>query len=135
VPKGIKITATAPDYWPKLISAGIALLGFVVLVQGILWINRKRPQPDGNKVTENGQKQKTAFLKTTAAMVGLLAYCWLIVPLGIVAPSMIALPGFAVIYGERRLTVLVPLALLLPMALYFFFTRVANIPMPLGIFA
>ena len=134
VPGGIKIPATAPDYWPKLLSAGIALLGLAVLAQGILQIKRDRMQPTEKEVAENGQIQKPAFSMTATAMVGLLAYYWLIIPLGIVAPSMLALPGFAVIYGERRVKVLAPLALLLPVALYFFFTKVANIPMPLGIF-
>jgi hypothetical protein len=134
VPGGIKISATAPDYWPKLVSAAIALLGLAVLAQGILGIKRDPAPSAGKEVTENGQNKKPGFLKTAAAILGLLAYYWLVIPMGIVAASMLALPGFAVIYGERRVKVLVPLALLLPMALYFFFTRVANIPMPLGIF-
>jgi putative tricarboxylic transport membrane protein len=134
VPGGIKISATAPDYWPKLISAAIALLGLAVLAQGIIGIKQNPTPPPGKEAAGNGENKNSGFFKTATAIIGLLAYYWLVIPLGIVAASMLALPGFAVIYGERRVKVLVPLALLLPMALYFFFTRVANIPMPLGIF-
>ncbi len=135
VPRSIKIAATAPDYWPKLVSSAIALLGVAVLTQGILKIKSARLQPATDGSDEGGPQGKSAFFKTTAAVLGLLAYYWLVVPLGIVAASMLALPGFAVIYGERRIKVLIPLSLLLPVALYFFFTKIANIPMPLGIFA
>ena len=38
------------------------------------------------------------------------------------------------LHGERRLAVLVPVSIGLPIALYLFFLKVANTPMPLGIF-
>lgn len=135
VPKGIRIAATAPDYWPKLISAVMVLLGLVLLSQGIRQILRDRRSHAGGKTAADAPIRRSAFFRTAAALAGLPLYYLLVEPLGIVLSSMLALPFFAVIYGERRLKVLIPLALLLPAALYVFFTKVANIPMPLGIFA
>jgi hypothetical protein len=135
VPNGIRIAATAPDYWPKLISAVTVLLGLVLLSQGIRQILRDRHSHAGGKSAADARIRRVGFFRTAAALAGLLLYYLLVEPLGIVLSSMLALPFFAVIYGERRLKVLIPLALLLPAALYVFFTKVANIPMPLGIFA
>ena len=135
VPKGIRIAATAPDYWPKLISAAIVLLGLVILFQGIRQIIRDGNAHAGRPSAADAPIRQAAFFRTAAALAGLLLYYLLVEPLGIVLSSMLALPIFAVIYGERRLKVLIPLALLLPAALYVFFTKLANIPMPLGIFA
>ena len=67
-------------------------------------------------------------------MVGLIVYYGLVLPLGIVISSMLALSGFALIYGERRLKIILPLSVLLPVGLYYFFVKIANIPMPLGLF-
>lgn len=128
VPASVKLAALSPDFWPRIIAAGIVLLGMLVAGQGIMGIRRR----GGSGSAE--WFDKAEILRIAAAGFGLLVYYAALEPLGIVAASVLALPAFSLLYGERRIKVLVPLGVLLPVALYFFFTRVANIPMPLGVF-
>jgi hypothetical protein len=48
---------------------------------------------------------------------------------------MLALVGNLLLAGERRATIIIPVAALLPVVLYLFFYKIANIPIPLGIAA
>ena len=54
--------------------------------------------------------------------------------LGIVATSAVAILLMTTLSGYRNWKVIIPVAALLPVGLYYFFLKVAHIPMPLGIF-
>ncbi len=133
VPKNIKIAALSPDFWPRIVTAGMVLLGAAVSVSGVFH-QRRHGVATVAPSDDEKRARRMAAAKIIAAMVLLLAYYALVPLLGMVVASMLALPAFAAMYGERRWTILAPLAVLLPVAMYFFFTRVAGIPMPLGLF-
>ncbi len=47
---------------------------------------------------------------------------------------MVAVVVFTALHGETRIQYYVPVAILGPVALYYFFLKVALVPMPLGVF-
>ncbi len=134
VPSSIKVAALAPDFWPRIVTVGIIVLGAVLTAGGVVRFRRHGASAATPPDAEEVRARRVAAAKITAAMALLLAYYALVPWLGIVVASIVALPAFAALYGERRWTVLVPLSVALPVAMYYFFTRVASIPMPLGIF-
>jgi hypothetical protein len=135
VPKSIKVAALSPDFWPRVIAAGLAVMGAVLMLQGLIrWIRERHRAKPKRESREQVKGKRSSFARTAGIMAGLVVYYGLVQPLGIVVSSMLALSGFALIYGERRLKILFPLTVLLPIGLYYFFVKVANIPMPLGLF-
>ena len=68
------------------------------------------------------------------AVINFFVYYLLIDWLGMVLASVIAVIVFVLMCGERRYKIMLPVAMILPVGLYYFFLKVASIPMPLGIF-
>ena len=136
VPKSIKVAALSPDFWPKIIAAGLAFMGLVLIAQGIIRIMRERVEtmPEISSDETSIPNHGSVYLRTLGVMIGLLIYYALVGPLGIVVSSILAIVAFALLYGEQRFKILIPIAILLPIGLYYFFVKVANIPMPLGLF-
>jgi uncharacterized membrane protein YidH (DUF202 family) len=136
VPNSIKVAALSPDFWPKIIAVGLAIMGLILIVQGAIRLVRQRTAAEGRKPRKaaSATGRRSVFLRTVGIMFGLLVYYQLVEPLGIVVSSMLAIVAFALLYGERRFKMLIPIAVLLPIGLYYFFVKVANIPMPLGFF-
>ena len=61
-------------------------------------------------------------------------YQALLEPLGFVAASMLAIIVLTVLGGERRAYVVLPVAILVPLGLYWFFTVAASVQIPMGYF-
>ena len=137
LPKSNKILALSPDFWMKIIVWSTLVLGLVILYRGIVHA-RREPGPDELAAIEEELRHYhplgRAISRAATAVVGLIVYFFLIDWIGIVAASVMAIIGFVLLCGERRWKIFLPLATLLPVALYYFFLKVASIPMPLGIF-
>jgi putative tricarboxylic transport membrane protein len=137
VPKSNKVMALSPDFWIKIIIWSTLALGIGILVRGV---KRARSEIDADELAEIEERAKhrhpprRALMLLVIAVAGLFAYYAAIDWLGMVLASIVALAGFVLLCGERRFLVLAPLAVLLPVSLYYFFLKVAGIPMPLGIF-
>lgn len=135
VPGSIKVAALSPDFWPEIIAIGLAVMGLILTIQGLARFFGERAVKKRKAENETAIiKTRTTFLRPAGIGLGLLVYYALVEPLGIIVSSILALLGFALTYGERRWKVLIPVAVLMPTGLYYFFVRVANIPMPLGLF-
>ena len=73
-------------------------------------------------------------LKVLSAIVLLFLYYQTVVWIGILYASILFLLIFSVLYGERRFKITLPLAVALSLTIYLFFTKIAQIPLPTGIF-
>jgi hypothetical protein len=135
VPKNIKILALSPAFWPRITTAVIVLLGLSLLIGGI--IKKKTgtslPLPDRSVLDTVQAKSVASYKRPILIMVALLVYLLIIEFLGITMASMIGFLLFTAIFGEKRLKILFPITILLPVCLYYFFVKVANIPLPIGI--
>ena len=123
-PENVKHAALAPNFWPKIIAAVIAAMGL------LLAINPGRAtegESDGGAWTQR--------LPGLAVSLGsLFAFYFLIPSLGMVAAGAALAFGLMVFAGERRWRLAIAVALGIPILLYVFFTHVASIRIPLGVF-
>ena len=137
LPKSNKVLALSPDFWMKIIVWSTLVLGLYILYRGILHA-RREPHADEVAAVEEDLRHYhppgRAVFRAAIAVAGLMVYFFLIQWIGIVASSVLVIIGFVLLCGERRWKIFLPLAALLPIALYYFFLKVASIPMPLGIF-
>ena len=125
-PDNVKHTALAPNFWPKIIAAVIALMGLLLAVK-----------PGGNIGSETGSEDDpwAQRLPGLAVSLGsLFAFYFLIPSLGMVAPGAALVLGLMLFAGERRWWLAVAVSFGIPILLYVFFTFVAGIPIPLGVF-
>ena len=137
VPKTNKILALSPDFWMKIIVWSAVVLGIFILYTGIVRARRGLKSDEIAAIKEDLSHHHPlgqAFLRAATAATGLMVYFFLIDWLGIMLSSFIAIMCFVLLCGERRLKIALPVAAVTPVALYYFFLKVASIPMPLGIF-
>lgn len=143
MPGDIDIRALAPNFWPLIIMVSLALAGAVLIVQGLMKGRlglgaRQEPEAfgDSEELADVGENLPLGaqLAKVGAAVMVLFVYYAVIQLIGIVAASVAAVVVFMLLGGERRLKIVVPIALILPSVLYYFFTYIAKVPMPLGLF-
>ena len=131
LPGGIDIAALSPSFWPKLVLIGLAIAGVIILFQGFF--------PSANQSAEDEIGEFTlpwpvVVLKLVISVTVLFSYYFAIEQFGIVVSSIATLVALMLLGGEKRMTVLLPVAIVLPVLLYYFFTYVANVPLPMGMF-
>lgn len=130
LPGGIDIAALSPDFWPQMVMIGMGLAGAIVLFQGLF--------PAAGATNSDSDNESLSFgiatLKLVTAILSVFVYYFAITYVGIVVSSCVVLLGLMMLGGERRYAILLPTAIILPVLLYYFFTYVANVPLPLGMF-
>ncbi|MEM9061006.1 MAG: tripartite tricarboxylate transporter TctB family protein [Pseudomonadota bacterium] len=125
-PRKVKYAALSPSYYPRLIGIALILLGAVVALRDVF-------SPAG---TEQDPARHPRALQRTAIFFGLLAVYGLAVSAsGFILPSIIALAAALLLAGERRIWLISVISLVLPFGLYFFFLKIASIPIPAGLLA
>ena len=123
-PENVKHAALAPNFWPKIIAAVIAAMGLLLAIN-----------PGRATESESDGGAWTQRLPGLAVSLGsLFAFYFLIPSLGMVATGAALAFGLMVFAGERRWRLAIAVALGIPILLYVFFTYVASIPIPLGVF-
>jgi len=139
VPLSVQMTGVSPIFWPEVVSWSLVGLGLILAGSSFLQLLRAGSQ--GVRIVEGGGESgavpkiaPVAIVKTFLTIGAMAGYYFLVDYLGMLSSSMLALFAFTLIYGEYRLKLTVPLSILVPLILYFFFVKVANIPMPQGLF-
>jgi putative tricarboxylic transport membrane protein len=126
VPGNLPMAAMSPAFWPSVVAWLAIGLGLILAVKALLSI-AAAPEPAGSN-------PPTPIWRSMLAIALMFAYYAAIKALGIVLASVLALAALAWLFGERRRGVLLLTALLLPIGLYYFFTKIASIPLPMGAF-
>ncbi len=130
-PGYVEQAALAPDFWINIIVWGLLALGVFILVQG--YRTRKRDDDEAPEADDQLPFPRNV-VSVLSVIVFLFIYQQSIDSLGIVATSMVVILLMTTLSGYRNWKVIIPVAALLPLGLYYFFLKVAHIPMPLGIF-
>ncbi len=129
VPSEIEISALSPAFWPQVVMIGMIMAGLVVFFQGVF------PKVEGD--TEFSEPALTSAViigKLCFAVAVMFAYYYAITQIGIVLSSLVVLLLLMMLGGERKPILLISISITLPVLLYYFFTHVANVPLPLGMF-
>lgn len=132
-PGAIQTRALAPAFWPRIIIIALAGLSLLVAAQGMVRARQLRASGD-DTAPPSAKFDPVGEGKSLLAIVLLFAFDAVLDWGGIVVPSMVAIAVFTLFYGERRPYLIIPVAIGIPLVLYFFFLKVAQVPMPLGVF-
>ena len=121
----------APDFWIKIIVWGLLAVGVF-----ILWHGYRASKRDDDEAPEADDQLPFPrnVISVLLVIVFLFVYQQSIEYLGVIATSIVAILLMTTFSGYRNWKAIIPVAALLPVGLYYFFLKVAHIPMPLGIF-
>jgi len=131
-PGAIQNETLAPAFWPRIIIVALAGLSLLVALQGAARLRQLRA--GGPEAEPPATIDLLSEGKALLAILLLFAFERVLYWGGIVVPSMLAIAVFTLFYGERRPHLIIPVAIGIPVVLYFFFLKVALVPMPLGVF-
>ncbi|MBN2569276.1 MAG: tripartite tricarboxylate transporter TctB family protein [Deltaproteobacteria bacterium] len=140
VPSSIKIPVMSPAFFPKTVSVLIIILSLILLIQSII-LARTHTQKqalddrgdDNECEADRLIVRKVKIAKIGGAVMLLFLYYGTVMVFGMLPASIVFLLAFSLLYGERRFKITIPLAVMLPVLLYLFFTMVTKIPLPKGI--
>lgn len=121
VPKSFIGTANSPAFLPKLVCILLAILSVVYLVNSVIAFRRE-------------SRQGRALASDWAIAAGMIAICMIyvgaILIFGMTIASALCIAGTIYFFGERRYGLIVGIAALLPVMLWYFFVKVAHILLP-----
>ena len=123
-PRKVKYVALSPSYYPRLIGIALILLGALIAVRAVL-----RPIAEGPEEPRHPR----SLQRTVAFFVLLAIYGLAVSTSGFILPSIIALIAALLLAGENRAWLIALISLALPFGLYFFFLKVARVPIPTGV--
>jgi len=127
-PKKVKFAALSPSYYPRIVAIVLLILGVSITIRSIL-ANRLNAHVNQAPVDQHPD----AMLRTVGIFVILVFYAATAGWLGFILSSFFALLSAFRLAGEKRWPLAISLAIGLPVALYFFFLKVAGIPIPTGL--
>ena len=113
-------------FWPKLVAAGIILLGVIITVTAIKSVRSKKTAPE--KKTSLAQ-----YLNVLEVVALLFAYYFGFQIIGYTIPTFLLIAGTALILGYRNWKALIPTAAIVSVCLYLAFTYLFGINFP-GVF-
>ncbi len=123
VPSSIEIASTRPDFWPRILCGILMALSLSLAAKSFF----------GTRRPDSPQPCRAAFSpRHLGIMLLLFVYYLAMEPLGIILSSALAFVALARIYDHKTSLTVAATAVALPCVLYFFFSRVMGIPLPMG---
>jgi hypothetical protein len=132
-PRKVKFAALSPSYYPRIVAICLAVLGLAVTIRSLSWRSDFRTEATG--LSDKAGKHPNAFVRIAMFFAIMLFFAIAIKPLGFLITSAIAMLASMILAGERRPALIATLSIALPLLLYFFFLKVAGIPIPTGVLA
>ncbi len=134
-PGRVNITVIAPYFWPSICGLVLMALGVAITVRAWWYEGQK----DQGKMTKINNSQdiilpiREGLPRIGGASAIIIFYYLMIGILGMPLASGLAFLTLSLLAGERRFLLIASVALMLPVVLFVFFSRIANVPIPLGI--
>jgi putative tricarboxylic transport membrane protein len=124
-PRKVKYIAMSPSFYPRLVAIALLLFGLAISVRAYF---------QGYATSEADPSwRQDAWLRVGLVFIFLTAMALLLGLLGFIISSAIAIATLCYLAGERRPYLIALLAIITPLALYYFFVKVALIPIPAGL--
>jgi len=120
----VNVLALRPDFWPRVISICLIVLGLIQIAYAIF---RRYPHEQAHWYN---RKQMIDSILMALLYIGYLVG---IPYLGILMTSILSLCICMIMFGERRIHYLILFSVLLPLGMHLFLTKVANVLIPQGI--
>jgi len=134
IPSGMRSPVMSPAFWPTIISWFLFAVSSILFIRAALaW---RRGQIVSHKSADiEGEEERSGtpgLVRALAVITLLFVYYWLILKIGMVPASMAAMLVAGLITARPKLWLLIIATPVLPMLLYLFFYRIANVPIPGG---
>lgn len=127
-----QMLAMSPSFWPKLLSSLIVFLGVVMLVSGFLLKEEKTCRPSSVKSKEILKNLFGKNHRGTLAFSFLPLYYISMMYFGVVVPSALAFFVYALLHTTRNSASSFLWGCLVVLCVTVFFTKGANVLIPLG---
>ncbi len=129
---------------PQVISMGTLVCCIIALVLRIVAVIREEKKARAEKtsvekeesISETAQpqkKEKAAALKQAGTMIAAVLYVALLEPLGFVLSTLLVLLGLPAALGYRKWYIIIPVAVILSVGLFFLFEKVFYVRLPVGL--
>lgn len=131
-PPSVKYRALSPSFWPYIVCSGIGVIGLLLVVYELAATLKARGAGASPEALP-AERPTWIILRPFIVMALLLAIYLTLEFLGFVLTTTLGLVALMLLAGERRLLIVLPVALLLPLALHLFFVKAAQRPIPGGV--
>ena len=122
-PGNVELAILSPSYYPKIISYILILIGLGIFIKNF---------PNGF-FEESEKIEKKYLFRILIIFITILTIVFFLPTFGIPLTSGIALLFLLMLGGERRPIIIFLVSTLVPLLIYLFFTKVAQIPIPNGL--
>jgi hypothetical protein len=126
-PSNVRIAVLSPTIWPKIISAGLVLIGGLLVLRA--FVAGRGDVAPAEETSEGGWRP---WMRIGAVGLLMAAYFYSLPMLGMPLAGIIALLAYALLVRAGRPITTVLTAILLPLMIYGFFSHVAGVPIPQG---
>jgi putative tricarboxylic transport membrane protein len=117
---GQSANALDPALFPRLVAAGLLILG--------LWYLRQSFSLSEENLFRKLNREGLVNVAITLAV--FLLYALLMEPLGFIVSSTLMVGGLSVFYGVRNAALVLAVSLIVPVTIYFVFTRGLKVFLP-----
>lgn len=129
---------------PQVISMGVLVCCIIALTLRITAVIRAEKkaktaalpvekEESSSETVSTDKKEKTAALKQGGTMIAAVLYVVLLEPLGFVLSTLLVLLGLPAALGYRKWHVIIPVAVVLSVGLFFLFEKVFYVRLPVGL--
>ena len=126
IPRRVPMAALSPAFWPNVIGWTMLICG------GLLTARAAAAPPPPNIITDDLRFTRPELLRV-GALALVLGASYIALPIvGMTWTCMVVYILMVLMTGARRPIWGTVIAILLPLALYFFFTKVAGVAIPQG---
>ena len=122
-PGNVVLAILSPSYYPKIVSYILILIGLGIFIKNF---------PNGF-FEESEKIEKKYLFRILIIFITILTIVFFLPTFGIPLTSGIALLFLLMLGGERRPIIIFLVSTLVPLLIYLFFTKVAQIPIPNGL--
>jgi putative tricarboxylic transport membrane protein len=125
-PTNVRIAVLSPTIWPDIIAVALMLIGGILMLRALI------AGPDEARERNGSGGGWLPRVRIAAAAI-LMAALFLSLPvLGMPIASAIALLAYAALVRAGRPVATILTAILLPLMMYAFFSKIAGVPIPQG---
>lgn len=127
-PGNVRIAVLSPTIWPNIVSVALMLMGGILLFRALISAPAE-PPAEADEIAEAGFDNWLRIGLTALIMAAL----FLSLPvLGMPIAGALAIMAYSLLVRSGRPVATIIVAILLPLIIYTFFSKIAGVPIPQG---